>query len=203
MQRIVCIATTALLVSSSAIATTKQTVRTKLRELRIDLQDTDANSRELTDVLELLNEAQDILVTGSASPVDFTDCYNYLYPLYDRSYSSSQASSKASSACRSIYDMDVLEYAVEKFDRSLSTGNAVDKAVTYNTRDIRGKFPIVEFAYEKYDRGYSNMNAIERALKGAATVKKDALACLQMIFPKHDRTTSSTNAMDKTFRDCQ
>lgn len=201
MQRIVFILT--LFIAVSANATTKQNVRTKLRELRLDLQDSTATQNELAEVLDLLNEAQDILITGQATPVDFTDCYNYLYPLYDRTLSSSQASTKASRACRSIYDMDVLEYSIEKFDRGLSTGNAVDKAVLYNNRQTKGKLPIIEFAFEKYDRGFSSMNAIEKALKGAATVKRDALSCLKLIFPQHDRTTSAPNAMDKTFADCK
>ena len=202
MQRIVW-TITILLLSADAVATTKQTIRTKLREIHFDLQNTDAGTQELSGVLKLLNEAQDILITGSASTVDFRYCYNFLYPLYDKNYSSSQASTKASTSCRLVQDMDVLEYSFDKFDKSLSTSNAIDKAVMYNQSDIRGKLAIIEFAFEKYDRGYSSLTSIERALKGAALVRKDALSCLRIIFPQHDRTNSSVNAMDKTFQDCK
>lgn len=192
-----------LFCTANALVATKQNISSLLRELRLDLKDSQANSDQLDEVYLLLEEAQDILVNGQASPVDFTTCYNYLFPLYDRNTSSSQASSKATKACREVHDMDVLEFSFEQFDRNLSTANAIDQAVSYNTRSIRGKLAIVEFAYEKYDRGLSSMSAIEKALKGAQAIGKDALACLQLIFPQHDRTTSSMHAMDKTFADCQ
>lgn len=192
----------AITISLQATAATKQHVNNKIRDLRFDLRDSQATSQELDQVVELIEEAQDILM-GYGDSVDFQTCFNYVFPQYDRSTSSSTATTKATNACRKVVDLDVLEYSFNQYDRSASSMSAMDKAVQKNTRAIKGKLDIIKFAHSKYDRSMSSSSAMDRALTGAGSVRKDALSCLQLVYPKHDRSTSSSNAMDKSFQDCR
>lgn len=200
MKRLL-IALMILTCTTSAFAATKQEIRMELRELLLDLDNSQTPIDQLDEVLDLLTQAKRIIRSGDSGPN--IECINYIFSKYNQSLNAAVAMDKATNACKTIKDLGILEFSFTKANAGLSAAAAMDLVVPYNTAAIVEKRSIVEFSFYKYNASLSASASIEKSLINSSTINKNRFDCLVAVFPKLNTSLSSAAAMDKSFETCK
>jgi len=162
-----------------------------------------SNASEQT-LVSVQNELKKTLkkITIQSSTLD-PDCISFAYEKYYVSMNSSSAMSAASSACRSISDVEVAKFVFEKANISQTSETAMNTAAMLSGATLVNKKWIVVFAFEKYYISMPSFSAITQAANRATNVGEDALKCLQISYEAHFVSKPAAAAMDQAFQDCR
>lgn len=165
---------------------------------------TSASSEELDEaeallkqVISLLNQEDD---ETSNSP--YEACYDFSYAKYYQSLSSASATEKATQACKTVGDIEVLKFLYEKNYQSLSAVSAMDKSVQEADHKTKGKLEMIKFMYESYYQSLSATSAATKASQGAKQLKRNSLGCLKKAYDGFYQSLSAVSAMDKAIEAC-
>lgn len=167
----------------------------------------DASDENLKLAAEKLHEVIDLLTeegggSSGSSTTSFEVCYEFAFKKYYASLSSAAAADKATVACKSGSDLDVLQFLYEKHYSSVNSEAAMDLAVAGSPRKLKGKLEIVKYMFEKYYSSMNSTTAATKASEGAQKVRKDGLSCLQKLYPTYYSSLNSAAAMDKAVLGC-
>lgn len=200
-----------LLLSANLFAQTRGDILRSIRDLSYQVENetynTQANQRELQEARRLMQQALDKL-TDLGGGDTFLECRTFVFPILDRTMTPSDALNEAIRLCRNVEAVEEMKYLYSKYDRGLTSRDAITRAARVATGQLIGKLDLLRFAYEKYDRQLTARDAADRAVQGVSSIPytrspNRVLNCFQSSFPIYDRTMPAASAMDETIKACR
>ncbi|MFZ4405608.1 MAG: hypothetical protein ACOYOK_16065 [Pseudobdellovibrionaceae bacterium] len=120
-------------------------------------------------LLIIRNQLQNSLnsLRGYSNSFYSTDCFDFAYDAYFKSYTSGPSTDMARSACKKVVeksiDINVLKYAYEKYAESYTSGPAFDMALSKSLQFTNIDVLCLQKLYDGYFKSYTSGPSMDMA----------------------------------------